>query len=127
MPTPMRRVTNVMWSQIAWPEGLHQEFESGRGQPPPAKYRGPLSVMAISTSTDPFVLEFFRTTLARLDFALSLKYSRLQSSGAPNDGTTDDKPDIYTALREQAGLKLVPDKMAIAMFVIDHIERPTEN
>ena len=34
---------------------------------------------------------------------------------------------VATSLREQLGLRLVPDKTKVPVFVIDHIERPTEN
>jgi uncharacterized protein (TIGR03435 family) len=39
----------------------------------------------------------------------------------------DDAPQFVTALQEQLGLKLVPEKMMVKIFVIDHIERPTPN
>jgi uncharacterized protein (TIGR03435 family) len=32
-----------------------------------------------------------------------------------------------TALQEQLGLKLIPEKELLKIFVIDHIERPTPN
>ena len=39
----------------------------------------------------------------------------------------DDAPQFVTALQEQLGLKLVPEKELVKIFVIDHIERPTPN
>jgi uncharacterized protein (TIGR03435 family) len=38
-----------------------------------------------------------------------------------------DLPDIFTAVQEQLGLTLVPQKTKEPAFVVDHIERPSEN
>ena len=36
----------------------------------------------------------------------------------------DDPPSLFTALREQLGLKLEPSKTQAQVLVIDHIQRP---
>jgi uncharacterized protein (TIGR03435 family) len=38
-----------------------------------------------------------------------------------------DVPDIFSAVREQLGLKLEPARAAISMLIIDEAERPSAN
>ena len=47
--------------------------------------------------------------------------------GAAGAGDPNDAPSVFTALQEQLGLKLEPDKMLLQRVIVDHIERPTEN
>jgi len=39
----------------------------------------------------------------------------------------DGSPDFFTAIQEQLGLRLEPTRAPVDTFVIDHIERPSEN
>jgi uncharacterized protein (TIGR03435 family) len=44
-----------------------------------------------------------------------------------SSAATDRGPDIFTAIQEQLGLKLVSAKGPVEILVIDHAERPSEN
>lgn len=47
----------------------------------------------------------------------------------PDDqqGTADAGPTFFTALEEQLGLKLIPATGPVDTYVVDHVERPSEN
>ena len=38
-----------------------------------------------------------------------------------------DRPSIFEALKQQLGLKLLPQKGPVEHYIIDHIDRPTDN
>jgi uncharacterized protein (TIGR03435 family) len=47
---------------------------------------------------------------------------------APSNDPNSSLPDIFTAVQEQLGLKLIPAKVPVDYLVIDHVDRvPTEN
>jgi uncharacterized protein (TIGR03435 family) len=62
-------------------------------------------------------------------YSINLTYAPRRGAAAPLDATVpaDEAPDIFTAVQEQLGLKLVAGKKMMPVFVVDHIERPTDN
>ena len=44
---------------------------------------------------------------------------------AVSDPPASDKPEIFTALREQLGLQLQSTRGAVEVLVIDRLERPS--
>jgi len=45
----------------------------------------------------------------------------------PGALANSDAPDLFTAVQEQLGLKLLPAKTPVQVLVVDHIERPSAN
>jgi uncharacterized protein (TIGR03435 family) len=63
----------------------------------------------------------------RESFNVSLQWAPDEHQALPsNDAIAlpPDTPSIFTALREQLGLKLEPGKASVELLVIDHAERP---
>jgi uncharacterized protein (TIGR03435 family) len=66
------------------------------------------------------------------DFTLEWTGEHDHDGGPPKVSGAEAEPDstglsIYTAIQEQLGLKLEAQKSAVPVFVIDRVERPSEN
>jgi uncharacterized protein (TIGR03435 family) len=46
---------------------------------------------------------------------------------SPSSDEPDALPSLYTAIREQLGLKLEPVKTSVSVIVIDRVEKPSQN
>ena len=85
----------------------------------------PLSELAraLSAAAGRTVLD--KTGLSGIyDFALRFG-DPLQTAGTDRNG--DDRPSLFTAVEEQLGLKLEPDRTDVRVLVIERLERPTPN
>jgi uncharacterized protein (TIGR03435 family) len=58
------------------------------------------------------------------DFAFTLDWT---PGLGESDAVPSTHPSLFTALQEQLGLKLEPARGTIEVFVIDRVEKPSEN
>ena len=63
----------------------------------------------------------------KYDFALTWLPSNADQFRDKLPPDVFERPIIFAAVREQLGLKLTAQKGLVTYFVVDHIERPTEN
>ena len=77
------------------------------------------------TGIDRIVLD--RTGLTgRYDY--ELRWTPVGRGGGPAPVATDpDRPSLFTALQEQLGLKLEPQRAPVEVLVIDAAKMPTAN
>jgi uncharacterized protein (TIGR03435 family) len=85
-------------------------------------------VLSLSRYTDRPVLD--RTNYTE-QFTFRLQWAAELTSGSSAAGVAappdDARPSLFTAIQEQIGLKLDPQKAPVEVIVIDHVERPSEN
>jgi uncharacterized protein (TIGR03435 family) len=58
-------------------------------------------------------------------FDLDLEYT--PGLGTPTDPAADAKPTLFTAIREQLGLRLRPAVGPVDVVVIERVERPSRD
>jgi bla regulator protein blaR1 len=101
----------------------------------------PIDTLSRALANLPAITAFNRpvTNLTKLegfydfDFRWTNEFGRggPPPAGAPSSSATaanpGDEPALFTALQEQLGLKLNPQRATLDVLVIDSIERPTEN
>ena len=67
----------------------------------------------------------------RYDFVLKWTPFAPATNGATSvpsaADNADASPDIFAAIQQQLGLKLVSTKAPVDVIVIDHVEKPSEN
>ena len=95
-----------------------------------------MGVTSESITNEKVSMEWFASVLAgvlgrpvldRTGFTGSFEVHLEFAPVAPGDHTDNTKPSIFTALEEQLGLRLEPQKGSEEVLVIDHVERPSEN
>jgi uncharacterized protein (TIGR03435 family) len=91
----------------------------------------PMSVLTLILSQSLGRTVVDKTGLSgRYDF--SLEYARDRVGRGVLEGRepapdTDGLPSIFTAVREQLGLKLEPEKGPVEFIIVDHAEKPSAN
>jgi uncharacterized protein (TIGR03435 family) len=82
----------------------------------------PLSVLASSFGDGLGRVVVDKTGLTG-NYEVKLNYMPQTRPDAPPDAP----PNVFTALQEQLGLKLEPDRALLKVLVVDHIERPPDD
>jgi uncharacterized protein (TIGR03435 family) len=65
--------------------------------------------------------------IGTVDFSLEWRLAAENVPSGQEFHPDEDAPTFAEALKEQLGLKMVPQKGPVEFFVVDHVERPSEN
>lgn len=60
-------------------------------------------------------------------YEFDLEYAARQDNSAGVPAADDNRPSIFSALQEQLGLRLEPQRAPLEVLVVDQISRPTED
>ena len=94
----------------------------------PTGFRGDMSIDALASMLRGQAGRVVvNKTGLRGTYRVSLTFSRALGRGPDVAPLPDDGPSVFTAVREQLGLKLDPSRTERDVLVIDRLERPTEN
>jgi uncharacterized protein (TIGR03435 family) len=66
------------------------------------------------------------TTLDKY-YDFTLAFAPVLPPGVDTEKSPSDKPSLFDALKQQLGLKLVQQRGPIDYYIIDHIDRPSDN
>ncbi|MGH9241106.1 MAG: TIGR03435 family protein [Vicinamibacterales bacterium] len=108
VPAPANGARPCAWNASYGPDGVTVRFGGL-----------PLSRLAESVGTPDGRVIIDRTGLTG-GYEFTLTFTQQPAPG-------DDNASLFTALEEQLGLKLVPDRAPLRVLVVDRIERPREN
>ena len=119
---------NIYSNGIKGPDG--SPAKSGMMQMHPGGLTG--QGITISSLTNILSREVERTVIDKTGltgkYDISLIWKADDAPGGLDNGASDpNAPDLFTALQEQLGLKLVSTKGPVDTLVIDHVEKPAEN
>jgi uncharacterized protein (TIGR03435 family) len=66
------------------------------------------------------------TTLDK-NYDFTLSFAPVLPPGVDTDKSPSDKPSLFEALKQQLGLKLVQQRGPVDYYIIDHLDRPSDN
>jgi uncharacterized protein (TIGR03435 family) len=73
------------------------------------------------------MFEFHLEYVREMGSSGPVRLNGVDTPNAPAAASDGGGPSIYTAVQEQLGLKLTPDKGPVEVLVVDHAEKPSEN
>jgi len=114
------------YAMVSAKDGPKLTESAGPVTPEEARRRPPGSLFAGDMTLSDFaaLLSIYMKTPVVDKTGLTRKYTMALNSFETGDGTA---ASIFTALPEQLGLRLEPQKIQFPVFVIDHLEKPAEN